>query len=78
MSIEPSLTSSVGEHPIPERHSYAHDNRLLITIIGIVAFPQPANNGVAKKKAAQLEQLLRREGLRGDHDGERPAGRGSR
>ncbi len=73
MSIEPAHTVPVGEHPIPERHSYAHDNRLLLTIIavlaialaviGVVVFPQPANNGVAKKKAVQLEQLLRREGL---------------
>ncbi len=73
MSTEPLLTAPVGDHPIPERHSYAHDNRLLLTIIavlaialaviGVVAFPQPTNNGVAKKKAAQLETLLRERGL---------------
>ncbi len=37
MSTEPLLTASVGEHPIPERHSYAHDNRLLLTIIAVLA-----------------------------------------
>ena len=36
---------------------------IALAIICLVAFPQPANNGVAKKKAEQLEQLLQREGL---------------
>jgi hypothetical protein len=63
----------VGEHPLPERHAFEHDNRLLLWIIavlvvalvvvGLVAFAQPNGNGVARAKAIKLEALLKKEGL---------------
>jgi hypothetical protein len=63
----------VGEHPIPERHAFHHDNRPLMMIIAalvlsllvvsLIAFDQPNNNSAAKAKAVKLEALMRREGL---------------
>jgi hypothetical protein len=62
-----------GEHPMPERHAYMHDNRRLLTIIAVlftalviiclVVFKPPTNNGVARLRAEQLQQVLRRRGL---------------
>ena len=63
----------IGEHPIPERHAYRHDNRRLLTVIGVlvvvlvvvglISFTHPTNNGVARAKAEQLEQVLKARGL---------------
>jgi hypothetical protein len=73
MLHEPTAGVPVGEHPIPERHAYAHDNRWLLRIIGalmvalvivgVVAFVHPSDNAAARAKAVKLESLLRREGL---------------
>jgi hypothetical protein len=73
MPAEAISNVPVGEHPIPERHAFKHDNRLLLAIIavlvvalivvGLVAFAQPNDNAAARAKAVKLEALLRREGL---------------
>ena len=73
--MKPDLEESVpfGEHPIPERHAFTHNNRSLYAIISVlvialivvtvVAFPRPTNNAAATAKAVQLEALLKKEGL---------------
>ena len=73
MTAEAISNIPVGEHPIPERHAFHHDNRPLMAIIGVlvvalvvvglIAFDQPNNNAAARAKAVKLETLLRAEGL---------------
>lgn len=73
MATAPQRTVPSGEHLIPERHSHPHDNRrvhaiiglllVLLALIGLVVYGQPQDNGVAGRRAAQLEQLLRQDGL---------------
>jgi hypothetical protein len=73
MLAQTTAEAPVGEHPIPERHADVHDNRILLTVIGVlvtvlvivglVAFTHPTNNGLAKAKAVQLQQVLRHRGL---------------
>ena len=64
MTAEAISNIPVGEHPIPERHAFHHDNRPLMAIIGVlvvalvvvglIAFDQPNNNAAARAKAVKL------------------------
>lgn len=73
MSAKSQRTVPVGEHPLPERHAYPHDIRLLVLVtvlffialpvIGVVVYEQPKDSSVAMQKAAQLQELLKRSGL---------------
>jgi membrane-bound ClpP family serine protease len=73
VSAKPQRSVPSGEHPLPERHAYPHDNRLLLVIIGVlfvallavslVAYEQPKDNAVAVRMAVQLQQRLRQAGL---------------
>jgi hypothetical protein len=73
MIQELDISSPVGEHPIPERHAYTHNNRSLyaftavfiavLIIVSFVTFTRPTNNATATTKAVALETLLKKEGL---------------
>jgi hypothetical protein len=62
-----------GEHPIPERHTEPHHNRLLyaivgllcvgLVVVGLAAYQQATDNTLAQQKATQLEQVFKEGGL---------------